>query len=154
MSPRSWKVFGAVAVVIFWVTWPGKDQVNPEDCSPRDMLARISANIHGGLFWQNQLAEIKHQRERAEGWDQYEADMRTKGADEEQKAREFLETFYENNPRAAPSPAQRAANALRARADRIEDAESQRFVSNFMRNEAAMFARCEEIITARIRAYN
>lgn len=132
-----------------WFTWPGGGQIEVEKCSPGGLLASLSERMHGARFWRAQLPSVDLQLQKAENWDEYEANAQAQAADGDRKAREFLDTFYLEHPQFAPTAAQRAAERLRDRADRIEESESQRILSDFMRRDGVMLAQCRAIITAK-----
>lgn len=83
----------------------------------------IRAFLQGKSFWQDQLSKL----------DQRVADLKEmpKRRDEVEReltkiSKEADEKVYHENPELRPTPAQRRADALRARADAIEDTEERK----------------------------
>jgi hypothetical protein len=94
----------ALTVLVGWATWPAAGQLSTTDCSPDGILAKLSSTIHGERFWRLQLADITHQRQSAENWDEESAKMRTMTDDALRKAKEMLNAAYEKHPSLAPTP--------------------------------------------------
>ena len=105
MANRSTKILIAGGLLVGWATWPTAGQLSTTDCSPDGILAKLSSAIHGERFWRVQLADITHQRQSAENWDEERAKMlRTMTDDALRKAKEMLNAAYEKHPSLAPTP--------------------------------------------------
>jgi hypothetical protein len=94
----------ALTVLVGWATWPTAGQLSTTDCSPHGILAKLSSAIHGERFWSVQLADITHQRQIAENWDEESAKMGAMTDDALRKAKEMLNAAYEKYPSLAPTP--------------------------------------------------
>src|SRR5262245_60637307 len=109
---RFWKpvlIVGALAGALAWATWPTADQIKIESCSPEGLVATLSAAIHGTAFWRAQLTDVSRRRQRAEKWDQIQADMQERVADMQERvddivrrSEENLKAIYERHPSLAP----------------------------------------------------
>jgi hypothetical protein len=94
----------ALTVLVGWATWPAAGQLSTTDCSPNGILAKLSIAIHGERFWRLQLADITHQRQSAEKWDEERAKMlRAMTDDALRKAKEMLNAAYKKHPSLAPT---------------------------------------------------
>ena len=156
MANRRVLLGGALAVitVVVWGIWnatsPTAGQLSVKDCSPDGPIAKLSVAIHGERFWRAQLADVTRQRHSAENWDAERANIRTKTADILRKSDEFISGIYEAHPGLKPTDAQLAAQRHRALADKIEEQENERIVSEYMRARVPILKQCEDIITAQV----
>jgi len=140
-------VFGILAIVAVYATWPGADTMDYSSCEPKLGLSRLSAEIYGRFFWESALT-------RAEGL----AGMKTTEgflADAEQRARQSnqrLEEFYTNYPSLAPTAAELHAQRLREQADRIEAQDGLDRIFNMEREMKAKALNCVQVIRQKLRA--
>jgi hypothetical protein len=144
-------IASALAGLLVWATWPAAGQLTIETCSPNGLFAKLSAAFHGNAFWRAQLADVARRRQRAENWEQNQADMQARVDDIVRQSNERLNAIREAHPNLTPSDTQLAAERLRTLADRIERDEADRTVSEFMRKQVPVLKRCEETIVARLR---
>jgi hypothetical protein len=134
-----------------WLTWPTAGQLNVESCSPRGPIAGITVALHGNAFWRAQLEELSMRRRRAENYERTRTEVAAKLDEILRQAQARLDTLYATFPQLAPTHAQVATDALRARADAIETAEADMIANEFMQRLVEILARCEAIVTARLR---
>jgi hypothetical protein len=118
--------------------------------SPDGPIARLSVAIHGERFWRVQLADVTRQRQRAENWNAERADIRAKTDDILRKSEELINGIYKAHPGLTSTDAQLAAQHHRALADKIEEQENERIVSEYMRARVPVLKQCEDIITAQL----
>jgi hypothetical protein len=139
-----------------WLTWPRTGQLKLDSCSPNGALAEISAMTHGNGFWRVQLDDIEGQRNLAENWDRNQAAIAARLApifaqidDALAKIASQMAEIYKKYPDLAPNQAHQSAEQLRALADAIELADTERMVSEQMRKRLPVLRRCDAKIRDR-----
>jgi hypothetical protein len=139
--------FGFLAAVAIYATWPGADTLDYSSCEPKGGLSQLSAKLYGRFFWEQALTRAREL-----------ANMKTTEtflADSERLARQNdqrLEEFYAKNPSIAPTSAERAAQRLRERADRIEAQDGLNRIFTMEREMKAKALDCVQAITQQLRA--
>ena len=139
--------FGLLAAVAVYATWPGADALDYSSCEPKGGLSQLSAKIYGRFFWEQALNRAREL-----------ADMKTTEAilaDAERQEKQNdrrLEEFYAKHPSIAPTPAERTAQNLRERADRIEAQEGLNRIFTMEREIKARALNCVQVITQKLRA--
>jgi hypothetical protein len=145
LSPGLVIGFGLLAAVAVYGTWPGADSLDYSSCEPK-VGSQLSAKIYGRFFWEQALTRASEL-----------ADMKTTEtilADAERQARQNdqrLEEFYAKNPSIAPTPAERTAQRLRERADRIEAQDGLNRIFTMEREMKTKALNCVQVITQKLR---
>jgi hypothetical protein len=139
--------FGVLAAVAIYATWPGADTLDYSSCEPKGGLSELSSNLYGRFFWEQALTRAREL-----------ANMKTTEtflADAERQVRQNdqrLEEFYAKNPSIAPTSADRTAQRLRERADRIEAQDGLNRIFTMEREMKAKALDCVQAITQKLRA--
>lgn len=111
-------VLGLLIVLYACFSSPAKVAVNA-DGAPSDLLNKFRASVQGKRFWANQLKaldrELSFLLSEPQRW--AELDQLIRYTDRK------LNKMHQEHPELMPSPAERRAEALRARADAIEGTE-------------------------------
>lgn len=138
-----------------WLTWPPREKALDHSCRPAAFLSAASEGLHGKGFWRAQFdafqrARILEEGEPARRAERDEYTARILREQSEQSAR-VLQDNLAKLPQLATrkSPAEREAEELRARADRIEEAERPQRIKQFFddghRRRIEWLLRCERV---------
>jgi hypothetical protein len=111
----------------------------------------VSERLHGKKFWSVQLADVQHRAAEAENWDEKQAEVHRQLGPALSHADELMAQIHKDHPELAPSSATQLSEALRRRAADIEQADLEQRLSLMMREQAALFRRCEGAISKMLR---
>lgn len=139
---------GVVAAAGAFLTWPGESQIKLTTCEPSGPLSALSASIHGERFWQAQLPSLDRTAAAGAEWRRKEANIVRTREGSADAANAYLQDFYKNNSKLAPSDQQRYAQILRERADKIEFEAAAAKVAAALDADAEKARRCASAIRA------
>ena len=124
-----WSACTAIGLIFIYIFISSPGGVVIESTGNIDGLTNeFRLLLQGDRFWRGQLKEIEEnlQWELSEPERMAEVERTIREVDKD--ANEIMEDLYRENPTLRPSPASREANALRRRADRIEEAQMWRML--------------------------
>jgi sRNA-binding protein len=117
----------AATFLYLYFSSPGKVVVD-NNGNVKGLINNVRASIQGKEFWKNQLKEVNSELE----WERNEPQRQAKlDREMNQMFRELdqsMEEMYQEYPDMRPSAAERQAEALRDRADQIEQQEFDRYL--------------------------
>jgi len=120
-------LFGLAILVVAYLYFssPGEVVVNGTG-EVLGLINNVRATLQGKRFWRGQLREVDSEIDKHLSDPQFMTETRRALDQVGRKTDQALEEVYKKNPEIRPSPAERQAEALRERADRIEWGEGRK----------------------------
>jgi hypothetical protein len=141
-----------VLVLAVYATWPGDNSLDYSSCEPKSELSKLSATIiYGRFFWERQLTLAHDLAVSLEDLNESRKKMLADARAHKEQTRQIIEDIYAKQPDMAPTAGARAAQALRERADQIEE---QELLDHFSHIEGPMIIEvrhCEQVIREKLR---
>jgi hypothetical protein len=122
--------------------WPSGDLAITQECEPQDVLASFKAALQGDRFWSRQLQHLDKEVE----WIHWLFEMRASSARGKNGAVEELYTKY---PKLRPSGAEEEADALRRRADAIDQIALEEKEKRVFGKRLAELENCRPMLVSR-----
>lgn len=152
MNKKKIKIVSGLLVAVFLYVYcssPGKVVVD-KNGNIKGLINKARASIQMKRFWKNQLKEINAELK----W-QLGEPLRKAKLDREMKQifNEFdqsMEEMYREHPEMRPSVAERQAEALRERADQIEQQEFDRYLEKMRLERIAELRNILPLVKSRI----
>ena len=139
----------------WWLTWPPDQRALGDSCRPDGILSAASEGLYGKIFWRGQFDAFQRARIYEEGEPARRAAWYKNLERISQEAREVAaraqQDLYAKHPQLErkKSSAEREAEALRAEADRIEEAERrqsrEQLFDDAHRKRFEWLSRCERL---------
>jgi len=102
---------------------------------PNGIINELKEAAQGQTFWQDQEKAIVKKINTLNNQPAEDAKFEKEMAEYEKESRRDDELFYKQNPDMRPSPAERAADALREKADAIEEQQLKKEMEQYRLNE-------------------